>query len=258
MGKTIYQIKDRVAVITMNSPETLNAIDDAMVDSLFHDLSFAETDPSVKAILILGNGKIFSSGGNLKNMKTGLESNSLDFNHSIRITGELIRYMKQLPKPIVIGIHKAAAGAGFSLAMGGDICVASKDAKFISSFVKVGLVPDSGLLFLLSRSIGLPRTIQLAMTGEPVDAIYAEQLGIVYKTCPPEQLSSFALALANDLSKGPASAFAQIKQLEYADYLNGFDSFIEWETAAQVLCGDTQDFREGVQAFFEKRKPEFL
>lgn len=257
MKETVYSVSENIAIITLNNPQTLNGITDQMVESVYEDLQCAEKDPEVRAIAIWGAGKAFCGGGDLKTMKRKMDENTLNFNHSIKITAQLSLYMKRHPKPIVIGVHRAAAGAGCNLALAGDFCIAAEGAKFVQSFTKVGLIPDAGGLFLLTRVLGANRALQCVMMGEAISAEEATNLGMVYKVCPPETLQEEVLSLARQLTKGPGVAYAETKRLLYESVYKEFESYIAEEVRAQVHCSQTADFREGVNAFLQKRTPVF-
>lgn len=255
--RTVYEVTDGVASILMNNPKTMNAFDDAMVDDVFSCLKMAEEDPQARAIVVTGAGKAFCGGGDIAYMYQGLKNNTLSFDTGIERIARLAQYMKQLPKPIIVGVHNAVAGAGFNFALAGDFCVAAKGTRFLQAFVNIGLVPDTGGAYLLSRAVGANRAAHYALTGQPIDAEEAQRVGIVYQICEPEELAACIAKLAARLAKGPAVAYANIKKMIYESSYQDLDSYIPKEAAAQLECSGTEDFREGVYAFVEKRKPEY-
>ena len=165
--------------------------------------------------------------------------------------------MRTLDKPVITAVHGAAAGAGASLAFAGDFTVASSDAKFIIAFVNVGLVPDTGGMFWLVRALGYKRATELAMLGEPISAETALEYGLINKVVPREELEAEAFKLAKKLKNKPADSVRYIKEMVNEMTMKGFWDTMKIEREGFLYCMRTDNFKEGVSAFVEKRKPEF-
>lgn len=257
--KLIYNVTDGVAAIRMNSPENLNAIDQQMVDELFYVLDQADKDPEVRVVVLKGGKKAFSAGGDVgffyKLVQDGGKVNMDDL-----ITGAetVANKIKTLSKLVITSVNGAAAGAGASLALAGDFMVCAGNAKLILAFVNLGLVPDMGAVYLLSKSIGVHRTLELAVTGRPVNAREAKELGLAYKVVPPEDLERATMELAQKLAAGPLIAYKNIKKQIYDANFSDYRKWLaETEFPAQAECSAADDFQEGVRAFVEKRTAIF-
>lgn len=259
LKKTIYTVQDGIAVIKMNYMKNLNAIDEQMADELIWLFDQAEKDDQVKAVVLQGADKAFSAGGDIgffyKQIQAGGEV-SLD--GLIARVGTLADNMKKMSKLIVTSVCGAAAGAGVSLALGGDFLVCADNAKFILAFVNLGLVPDTGAAYLLSRSIGAARAFELSATGRPMGAQEAKDLGVAYQVVAKEELEEATMKLAKKLAAGPLVSYKNIKkqiyEASFSDYKKWLD---EIEAPTQHECALTEDFAEGVKAFMEKRKAAF-
>lgn len=256
--KLVYQTQDRIAKITMNYPQNLNAIDAAMAQELVAALKLAKEDHNVRAILLnSANPKGFSAGGDVLTMYKSLKAKDSSVKEILYVVTELVLLLKTLPKPIVSVVAGAAAGAGFSLAIACDICVASENAKFIQAFVNVGLIPDTGGVYLLTRAVGVNKAAELIMTGRPVSALEAKTLGFVSEVYPDDQLQEAAEKLVKRLSMGPQQSFRYMKELIYQAQFKDFAQYMKKEEDAQIACSETEDAVEGMAAFLEKRRPNF-
>lgn len=259
LKKTEYAVENNIAVITMNYRKNLNAIDEQMADELIYLFDQAEKDENVKVVVLKGSEKAFSAGGDIgffyEQVQAGGE---ISLDDLIARVGTLADNMKKMSKLIITSVCGAAAGAGVSLALGGDFLVCADNAKFILAFVNLGLVPDTGAAYLLSKSIGAARAFELSATGRPMGAEEAKELGLAYKVVPKEELDETVMGLAKKLSAGPLIAYKNIKKQIYAssfaDYKNWLDHV---EAPTQHECALTADFEEGVKAFMEKRKAVF-
>ncbi|SMC79376.1 enoyl-CoA hydratase/isomerase family protein [Papillibacter cinnamivorans] len=255
--KVIYSKQDRIAFVTLNSPQNLNAFDEEMIMDAVEVLRQCEEDKEVKIVVLTGAGKAFSAGGDIGAMYKGIKSGQWDFSKDIEKMAKVSLAIKKMSKPVIASVRGAAAGAGCNVALACDFCVATEDSMFIQAFVNVGLIPDAGGMYLLTRAVGVNRAVQLAMTGRPVSAKEAQALGIVSQVCAPEELDQATLKLAKQLARGPSLSYAYIKKLTYESEFKDFEAFIPAEVHAQSECGKTQDFIEGVMAFVEKRSPKF-
>lgn len=257
--KLLYAAEDGIAVITMNYMKNLNAVDELMAEELKAALDQAEQDPAVKVVVLRGADRAFSAGGDIGYFYELVQSGGdVNMDSLIRKCGLVADGMKRMSKIVITSVSGAAAGAGISLAVGGDFMICADNAKFILAFVKLGLVPDTGATYLLSKSIGTARTMELASTGRPVGAEEAKALGLAYKVVPKEELEETTMAFARELAAGPIVAYKNIKKqmfdTNYADFKKYLD---ETEVPAQREAAASEDFKEGCRAFMEKRKPVF-
>ena len=258
MEYIIYQIEDDVAVITLNRPQVLNGFHIPMCEEILEALSLAEEDPAVHFILINANGKVFSVGGDLVEMKRAVDEDDIPSLTKIAELVNTISYkMKQIPKPVLMEVDGAVAGAAANMAVAADFCLATDKAKFIQAFVGVGLAPDAGGIYLLSRSIGVTRAAQLAMTGEALTAEKAMDWGLVYKVCEAATLEKTRDQVLKKLRRGSANSYAAIKKLVWESQFKDWQDYATLELHLQESLAKTEDFKEGVRAHSERRRPKF-
>lgn len=255
--KINYEVKDKIAVIALNSPKNLNPFDIDMSEEVVIALKLCEEDKNVKTVVIKGEGNSFSAGGDIGAMYKGIKSENFEFMGIVKKVAKVCLAIKQLSKPVIASVKGAVAGAGFNVALACDFCIAADNSSFIQAFVNIGLIPDAGGLYLLSRAVGVNKASQLALTGKPINAKEAFDLGIVCDVCTVEELEEKTLAFAKKISRGPALSYANMKKLMYISQFSDFESYIKEEIKAQIECGESEDFKEGVIAFVEKRKAEF-
>lgn len=245
-----------VLKITLNRPSVLNALSDALVRELQHVLLEARSGPA-RALLITGAGRAFSSGADLSagDDGAGFETDvgvSLD-----RGMNPVIEALFALPVPVVTAVNGIAAGAGCSLALAGDFILAARSASFLQAFVNVGLVPDAGATWMLPRTIGRARAIEMMMLGERVDAAKAESWGLIHRLVEDDRLETEAVALASRLASGPTLALGEIRRLVRQGMDRSLSETLQAERQAQSRSGMTSDFAEGVDAFRDKRPAKF-
>lgn len=245
--------------LTLNRPEVFNALTRRLLRALREELRKAERDPSVRVVVITGAGRAFSSGMDLAELKADLEADrSPAYGEDLRgLFNPLIRQIRAMEKPVIAAVNGVAAGAGASLALACDLKLCAAPAKFVSAFISVGLVPDSGFTYHLARGLGLSRGLEHAWTGAPVAARQAEDLGLVNKVVPSEELGRCVAELADKLLAAPPRAVALTKRALNRAATAGFDETLEYEAQLQEILGKTQDHREGLNAFLEKRAPKF-
>ncbi len=249
--------KGAVASILLDAPRTLNAFDETMCDEVLAALQQASADPEVRAVVLSGAGRIFSAGGDVKEMAEVCRAGCNILERTVTKIDDIVRLMLTMPKPIIASVFGAVYGAAFNLALACDLCIASEDAAFCQAFWKIGLVPDAGGLFLLSRTVGIRRAMQLAMLGTPVSAAEGKALGFVCEVCERDALPHRTQVLAERLAAGPTYAYGQMKSLLYASQFTDLDAYLKQEASAQYACGFTEDYRTGIFSFLEKREPEF-
>ena len=248
-----------VTVARLDRPDVLNAFNDELGNALVEAVRDAGNNDAVRCIVITGNGRAFSSGEDLAALSGAYESGQRPELGQTLINryNPLIRAIREAPKPVVAAVNGVAAGAGASVALACDHRIATEKAKLVLAFVKVGLVPDSGVLWFLTRMIGTARTYQLAAEGRPLGAQEAFDLGIVDRVVPDEQFEAEWQTFASELASGPTTAFALIKQLVMHAAESPLEKQLQEEVHAQTRAGKTDDHMEGVTAFLGKRTPRF-
>jgi len=245
--------QDGVLVLTLNRPEKLNAITGELLDALYAALKEGEEDREVRARLLTGAGRAFSAGQDL----TEFGDRKPDYEAHLRRYNRVVEALSGLEKPLVVAVNGVAAGAGMSLALWGDLRLAAVGASFTTAFVRIGLVPDSGLSFLLPRLVGLAKAQELLLLSPRLSAEEALALGLVHRVVPAEKLMEEALSLAKELAQGPTRAYALTKKLLLETYRLSLTEALALEAVLQGQAGQTQDHEEGVRAFREKRPPRF-
>ncbi|PHM44816.1 2-acetyl-CoA isomerase [Xenorhabdus mauleonii] len=255
----LTEIKAGVLSITLNRPEYLNSFTEELHQQLSQAMDIAEQDESVRCVLLTGAGRGFCSGQDLNDRNSIITDGDIpDLGQSVeRYYNPLIRRMTSLPKPIICAVNGVAAGAGVSLALACDIVIASRSASFIQAFCRIGLAPDSGGSWFLPQKIGHARAMGMALLGEKISAEQALEWGMIWQVVEPEELERKTQELAQHLTTQPTLALGYIKQATYAAAANSLDQQLDLERDLQRLCGRSEDFREGVRAFVEKRQPKF-
>lgn len=254
----ISNTEQGVLTLTLNRPDRLNAFNDEMHLALRGELERARDDGAIRAILLTGSGRGFSAGQDLGDRDPRKGGAPPDLGHTLEtFYNPTLRLIRALDKPVVAAVNGVAAGAGANIAFACDIVLAARSARFIQSFAKVGLVPDSGGTWSLPRILGEPRAKGLALTGEPLSAEKAAEWGLIWKVCDDDLLSEEAAALARSLAAGPTLGLALTKKLIQAAADNPFEAQLDLERDAQRQAGRSSDYAEGVTAFLEKRAPQF-
>jgi 2-(1,2-epoxy-1,2-dihydrophenyl)acetyl-CoA isomerase len=259
---TAAVIVDRQAgfhVLSLNRPERLNAFDEDIHLALAAALADAEADQTCRAILLTGEGKAFCAGQNLAVRFPTPDSPAPDAGAGLdKFYNPLIRRIRASPLPVVCAVNGVAAGAGAALALACDIVIAARPARFILSFIRIGLGPDSGASWTVPHLIGLPRARAMALLGEPVDAETAAAWGMIWKCTAVEDLRREATALCEQLASLPSEALAATKRLYDASATNDLSTQLDLERDTQTTLARHPDYREGVRAFKEKRTPGFM
>ncbi|HLS11384.1 MAG TPA: enoyl-CoA hydratase-related protein [Flavobacteriaceae bacterium] len=249
-------INNGVATIVLNRPKVFNSFNRAMALLLQSELDKCATDDDVRAIVLTGSGRAFCAGQDLGEVtseklnpgfKTILEEHYNPIIHKIRT----------IKKPVVAAVNGVAAGAGANIALACDIVIASEQASFIQAFSKIGLVPDSGGTFFLPRLIGFQRASALMMLGDKVEAKQALEMGMLYKMVSHDTLEEETQKIAITLANMPTKALGMTKELLNASMTNSLDEQLAMESTYQIEAAQTEDYKEGVTAFIEKRKPNF-
>jgi 2-(1,2-epoxy-1,2-dihydrophenyl)acetyl-CoA isomerase len=254
MSSILFELKDSVAFITLNRPDKLNTFNRDMALQLQGRLDQCK-DKEVRSVYITGAGKAFSAGQDLSEVTDPAGAGMQ------RMLGEhynpIVTRIRKLEKPVVAAVNGVAAGAGANIALCCDIVVASKSASFLQAFSKIGLIPDSGGTYTLPRLIGWQKASALAMLGESVSATDAEAMGMIYKVFPNETFKENSRSIASVLATMPTKGLAYTKQLLNMSFSTNFEEQLHDEDIFQQKAAQTADFKEGVNAFLEKRKPLF-
>lgn len=249
----ILEKQKRIAKITLNIPDRLNALDLVMREELKDAFIDIGRDSDVRVVLITGAGKAFCAGGDVGTMEGVTAPAARD---RLKNVQKLIRLMTELEKPIIAAVNGFATGAGLHIALASDIIIASENAKFRESFVMIGLIPDLGGFYFLPLRVGVPKAKELMLTGRLFDANEAESIGLVNKVVPHGELEKEVMDLAQALTQGPSRAYAMIKSALNLWPLS-LQAFLELEANLQSVAFSTRDFEEGRCAFLEKRKPQY-
>ncbi len=249
-----YEKENGVAILTLNRPKSLNSMSLDLINGWIAKLHEAEHDPEVRVVVMTGEGRAFCAGGDLAsldNLKTTEERRRF-----VAQAGMIVRLMYSMSKPVIAMVNGVAAGAGFNIALASDLCYAAEGVKFIQSFANVGLAPDCGGYYFLAKTVGLAKAKELMFTARPVDTAEALSLGIVNGVFAPEELREKVLAIAKKIAGGAPLALAMMKK-EINNFGASLDDTLTYEAMAMSALLGTEDFKEGVKAFSEKRAPVF-
>ena len=256
MEPILVSIEAGVQRITLNRPEKLNAFNPALHQGLADAMTRAESDSGVRCLLITGAGRGFCAGQDLT--ERDMKAAAIDLGSGLETWyNPLVKRMRALEKPIVCAVNGVAAGAGANFALACDIVLAARSASFIQAFVKIGLVPDCGGTYFLPRLAGTQRAMALAMTGDRLSAEDAERWGLIWKCVDDAQLVFESEKLSAALAAGPTKSLGLIKKAIYSSANSTLDKQLDLERDLQREVGNGEDYREGVAAFLEKRKPAF-
>ncbi len=255
MPAVLFSVENDVAIVTLNRPDKLNSFDREMALLLQELLDECSARSSIRAVYITGAGKGFSAGQDLSGLtdpeEPGIGSILREQYNPI------VTRIRALPKPVIAAVNGVAAGAGANIALCCDVVLAAGSATFIQAFSKIGLIPDSGGTYLLPRLIGWQKASALMMLGDKLSAAEAERLGLLYKVFPDETFQAESMAIALTLAEMPTRGLAFTKEALNASFSNSFEQQLQEEDRLQQAASRTTDFREGVNAFIEKRKPRF-
>ena len=255
----LVEVSDRVALLTLNRPSVLNAFNETLLAELAQALRDAERNSAVGAVVITGAGRAFCAGQDLQSRREIFERGEVPhLGAGLRERYKpMIMRIRTMEKPVIAALNGVAAGAGCGLALACDMRTAAEGASLIQSFVRVGLALDSGSSFFLPRIVGLGRAMEIALLGEPVSASDAERIGLVNHVYAPDELLPRTRELAARLANGASRAAGLIKRDLNRALTVDLETALDYESFQQEVAGQTQDFREGVMAFIEKRPPSF-
>jgi 2-(1,2-epoxy-1,2-dihydrophenyl)acetyl-CoA isomerase len=250
----IYQKENGLSVITLNRPQSLNAFVPQMNQEVLDALKDGERDKEVRCLMITGAGRAFCAGQDLKG-RTPEQKGSLGASLREKYN-PVIRQIRQMETIVIAAVNGVAAGAGCNLALACDLRVASAEARFIQSFVRVGLAPDSGGSFILPRLVGLSKAMELLLLGDALDAKEAQRIGLVARVFPAAEFAGSARAIGEQVAKAPRGIGLIKRAVNHANLAN-LESDLEYEACLQEIAGRSSDYDEGVRAFLEKRAPVF-
>lgn len=251
---TRYEVKDALAIITLDRPEKLNALTVEMREALGSSFEKAARDAGVRAVLLQASGKAFCASGDVSKMGDFTPASGREL---LKLAHRMVRNLANIEKPVVAAVRGPVAGIGWSMALACDAIIASDTARFSQVFRHVGLVPDGGAIYFLTQHLGLLRAKELVYSGRRIDAQEALSLGLVNRVVADDALDGIALEHAREFANGPTFALGVTKKMFKLMYQPDLETLLDAEAWAQGLALLTDDHKEGVQAFFDKRKPQF-
>jgi len=252
-----FATQNRVAIITLNRPDAANGLNAKMASELVAIAGQCKSDPNIRAVILTANGRFFCAGGDVKEMAShgdnvGPEVKSLADNLHIAIST-----FSRMDAPLIIAVNGMAAGAGFSLAMSGDLVISSQAAGFMMAYTNAGLSPDGSSTYFLPRLIGLRRTQELMLTNRKLSADEAQDWGLINQVIEADKLQDEAMRIAQRLAEGALKSHSAVKKLLLMSYENSLEDQMDLESQTISDCAVSPDGREGISAFTEKRKPDF-
>ena len=257
MSLILTDTTGQILTITLNRPKKYNSFTEPMALEMQKALKHAESD-DVRCVLIQANGKAFCAGQDLPEVVERAQESNYELADTVRTTyNPIIRYIRKLEKPVVCAVQGTAAGAGANIAFACDIIIASKQAVFVQAFSKIGLIPDSGGTFFLPRLAGLARTNAMYLLDEKISADKAVEIGLIYKAVTQKELEEEINKVTTKLASMPTKGFGLYKRAVNQTFENTLDQQLSLEADLQSVAGNTSDYKEGVSAFLEKRKPEY-
>jgi 2-(1,2-epoxy-1,2-dihydrophenyl)acetyl-CoA isomerase len=253
----LYEVKDRIATLTLNRPDKMNAFTGPMIERWAWALQEAQRDPDVNVVVVTGAGKAFCSGGDVARMGEGeltpLDHKNMLWEHIHRVP----KALEEIDKPVIAMVNGAAVGAGMGMALMCDLRIASDQARFSTGYVRVGLVPGDGDTYYLPRLVGTAKALELLWTADFVDAQEALRMGIVNRVVPAEYLAEETYALARRIAEGPQIPIRMIKRLVYQSLRLDLRTHLDLVSSHMAVVRETEDHREGVRAFKERRPSKF-
>jgi enoyl-CoA hydratase/carnithine racemase len=257
MSDLLYEVKDRIATITLNRPDKLNAFTGPMIDAWARALAEAQADEQVHVVVVTGAGRAFCAGGDVARMgegqPTALEHKNMLWEHIHRIP----RTLETMDKPVIAMVNGLAVGAGMGMCLMCDVRIASDEARFSTGYVRVGLVPGDGDTYFLPRLVGPAKALELLWTADFIDAAEALRLGIVNRVVPAADLREATWTFARQVAEGPPIPIRMIKRLVYQSLRLDLRTHLDLVSSHMAIVRQTADHAEGVAAFKEKRAPRF-
>jgi 2-(1,2-epoxy-1,2-dihydrophenyl)acetyl-CoA isomerase len=255
--KITYDLSDGIATVTLNRPEVFNALDAQLARELHDAIIASSEDEAVRVVVLTGTGRAFCAGGDVKGFCDTIDTIGA---HVKRLTTEIhsaVSRMIRMPKPVISAVNGVAAGGGMSLALAGDLILATASARFTMAYTQIGASPDGSSTFTLPRLVGVKRALELTLLNPVLSAQEAKEWGIVNRVYPDDAFQAEVQTIATQLAQGPTLAYGRTKALLYSSTSETLETQMEYETLHIAASGKTADFREGVFAFAEKRQPSF-
>jgi len=252
----IFSVEEGVAIVRLNRPESMNALDLELLKELADCLTRCVDDRGVRTVILAGEGRAFSAGGDVKSMSQAPSRPYLLRLLTLNLH-TAISAVWRMPKPVIAAVHGAAMGAGFALALSCDLVIAAEKTRFGTAYLSIGLTPDGGTTFFLPKMLGLHRAKYFAFTSEAIDAAAGQQLGFVHRVVKGEDLMAEARKIAGKFASGPTLAIAKAKELLNSSFDQSLETQMESERDAMGCVSMTADLEEGLNAFLNKRSPGF-
>ncbi len=253
----LVDVTDHIATVTLNRPEKLNALSGEMMDVLAAIIERLAEAKEVRCVVVAGAGRGFCAGGDIAGMASGEALPDENPVARLRRLEETSRLLHEMPKPTIAQVNGPAAGAGLSIALACDIRIAGESARFGTAFIRIGFSGDFGGTWMLQRLVGPAKARELYFTGDLIGASEAERIGLVNRVVPDDQLASETRALAERMAKGPPIALARMKQNMNLGLISDYSTLLDSEAEGMIMTAMTEDNREAVKAFLEKRPPTF-
>lgn len=254
----IYKKEGGVATIILNRPRALNALNAAMIGEILEAVKKTADDPEVRAFILTGAGRAFCFGADISEFSQAQKNPATKSPLALLAQSqEIIRGIAHMPKPTIAALNGFATGLGLDLALACDLRIAAERAKLAEAFVSMGLVPDGGGTFTLPRLVGFARAAEMIFTGEPLSASDAERIGLINRVVPGQDLEKTAREYADKLARGPSLAIGLAKKALWQNLRGDLDTALQTEAESQKICLESEDHREAVEAFLEKRGPAF-
>ena len=245
-------------VLTMNRPEVLNAFNDLMLQELTEATASAAQDETIRCVVINGAGRAFGAGQDINGFATIHESGEpIKVSEHLAKYHRLIQLFQEMPKPVIAAVHGVAAGVSCNLALACDLRITADNARFVEAFARIGLVPDGGGAYFLPRLVGLGKALEMALLNDDISASEAERIGLVNKCVPLDEFETFTVTLAQRLAQGPTRSYGLIKKLMYRSLDSDLQTSLQLEGEMQDIAINTDDHRESVRAFLEKRHASY-
>ena len=255
--KITHDLSDGIATITLNRPDAFNALDLQLARELHDAIIESSEDEAVRVVVLTGTGRAFCAGGDVKGFCDTIDTIGA---HVKRMTTELhgaVSRMIRMPKPVISAVNGVAAGGGMSLALAGDLILATESARFTMAYTQIGTSPDGSSTFTLPRLVGVKRALELTLLNPVLSAQEAKEWGIVNRVFPDDEFQTEVQNIATQLAQGPTLAYGRTKALFYSSTSETLETQMEHETLSIAASGKTADFREGIFAFAEKRQASF-
>jgi 2-(1,2-epoxy-1,2-dihydrophenyl)acetyl-CoA isomerase len=253
----IFTVEEHIALLTLNRPDKRNAFTTQMLDLWAEALTECQHRPDIRVVVVTGAGQAFCAGGDIEEMQQRLSSPPLDHKRFLESVHRVPLTLAAMDKPVIAAVNGAAMGAGMDMALACDIRFASINARFAASYVRMGLAPGDGGAYFLPRLVGVAKALELLWTGDAIDAEKAEQLGIVNRVLPEEELMPYTREFAARLARGPEVAIRLTKRAVYESQAIDLRTSLDLISSHMAVLMATDDHHEAVQAFLEKRQPRF-